>query len=83
MRRISLRSMFKESGPVSYMREALALRLLNAIGVPSQQSKYVRLFQNGAFKHSLRTCLWHRAVCVLMCCLSRHLLRAVPHGGAD
>ena len=44
--------MFKESGPVSYMREALALRLLNDIGVPSQQGKYVRLFQNGAFKHS-------------------------------
>jgi hypothetical protein len=33
---------------VSYMREALALRLLNDAGVPSQRSQYVRLFQNGA-----------------------------------
>ena len=48
-KRISLRSMFKESGPVSYMREYLALRLLNDIGVPSQRSVYVRLFLNGDF----------------------------------
>ena len=48
-KRISLRSMFKESGPVSYMREHLALRLLNDIGVPSQRSVYVRLFLNGDF----------------------------------
>jgi hypothetical protein len=38
----------QESGPVSYMREALALRLMNDIGVPSQRARYVRLFQNGA-----------------------------------
>ena len=48
-KRISLRSMYKESGPVSYMREHLALRLLNEIGVPSQRSAYVRLFLNGDF----------------------------------
>jgi hypothetical protein len=30
------------------MREALALRLMNDIGVPSQRARYVRLFQNGA-----------------------------------
>lgn len=41
--------MFKESGPVSYMREALALRLLKGIGVPSQQAAHVRLFLNGDF----------------------------------
>jgi len=34
---------------VSYMREHLALRLLNDIGVPSQRSVYVRLFLNGDF----------------------------------
>ena len=48
-KRICLRSMFKESGPVSYMREALALRLLNDIGVPSQRAAHVRLFLNGDF----------------------------------
>ena len=41
--------MYKESGPVSYMREHLALRLLNDIGVPSPRSMYVRLFVNGDF----------------------------------
>ena len=49
LKRISLRSMYKESGPVSYMREALALRLMNDIGVPSQKAVHVRLFLNGAF----------------------------------
>ena len=34
---------------MSYMREHLALRLLNEIGVPSQRSAYVRLFLNGDF----------------------------------
>ena len=48
-KRISLRSMFKESGPVSYMREALALRLMNDIGVASQRAAHVRLFLNGEF----------------------------------
>jgi hypothetical protein len=30
------------------MREALALRLMNDAGVPSQRARYVRLYQNGA-----------------------------------
>ena len=49
VRRISLRSMYKESGPPSYIREALALRLMKEVGVPSQESLYVRLFLNGEF----------------------------------
>jgi hypothetical protein len=48
-KRISLRSNFKESGPVTYMREALALRLMNDIGVASQRAAHVRLFLNGEF----------------------------------
>jgi len=46
---ITLHSMFMESGPTSYMRKALALRFMDALGVPASGSRYVRVMQNGAF----------------------------------
>ncbi len=42
-------SMYQESGPTSYMRKALALRFMDALGVPASASRYIRLMQNGAF----------------------------------
>jgi hypothetical protein len=49
VKRLNLRSMYIESGPVSYMREALALQLFKQAGVPCADSFYVRLFLNGKF----------------------------------
>ena len=68
VKKIALRSMFKESGPVSYMREALALRLLNDIGVPSQRSRYVRLYLNGAFYGLYLMVRRARALLCAACC---------------
>jgi hypothetical protein len=52
-RRVELRSMYAESGPTSYMREALALRLFQAAGVPCADARYVRLFINNGTFHGL------------------------------
>jgi hypothetical protein len=41
--------MFQESGPVSYMRKALALRFMEELRVPAAAARHVRLRQNGAF----------------------------------
>jgi len=41
--------LYQESGPASYMRKTLALRFMDALGVPVASWRYVRLMQNGAF----------------------------------
>ena len=41
--------LFQESGPTSYMRKPLALRFMEALGVPVASWRYIRLHQNGAF----------------------------------
>jgi len=46
---VELHSMYQESGPVSYMRKALALRFMETLGVPAATSRHVRVRQNGAF----------------------------------
>lgn len=48
VKHISLRSMYQESGPVSYIREALALRVLKDAGVPSSEARYVRCVPRGS-----------------------------------
>lgn len=51
MLRPSLRAQYyQESGPLSYMRKTLAMRLMAANGVPVSQTRYIRLFENGAFE---------------------------------
>ena len=52
-REVELRSMYAESGPTAYMREALALRLFQAAGVPAADSRYVRVFLNNGTFHGL------------------------------
>ena len=47
---------------MSYMREALALRVMNDIGVPSQKGVYVRLFQNGTATSTTRLLVAAQAV---------------------
>lgn len=42
--------MFAESGPTSYMREALALAIFRDAGVPCAETRYVRLFLNGTLR---------------------------------
>ena len=61
---------------MSYMREALALRVMNDIGVPCQQGFYVRLFQNGAQHLSLFSLLR----CLTVAHRRRRAARFVPHG---
>jgi len=46
---IELFSFYQESGPNSYMRKTLAMRLMAANGVPVSATRYVRLVQNGKF----------------------------------
>ena len=46
---VELHSMYQESGPVSYMRKALALRFMEALGVPAAAARHVRVRQNGTF----------------------------------
>ena len=46
---IELFSFYQESGPNSYMRKALAMRLMAANGVPVSGTRHVRVFQNGGF----------------------------------
>ena len=41
--------LYQESGPASYMRKPLALRFMDALGVPVASWRYIRLHQNGAF----------------------------------
>ena len=44
---IELHGMYQESGPVSYMRKALAVRFMDALGVPAVAARHVRVRQNG------------------------------------
>ena len=46
---VELHSMYQESGPVSYVRKALALRFMEQLGVPAAAARHVRVRQNGAF----------------------------------
>ena len=46
---VELHSMYQESGPVSYIRKALALRFMEALGVPAAAARHVRVRQNGVF----------------------------------
>jgi hypothetical protein len=46
---VELHSMYMESGPLSYMRKALALRFLEQLGVPAAAARHVRVRQNGTF----------------------------------
>ena len=46
---MEMHGMFQESGPVSYMRKALALRFMEELRVPAAAARHVRVRQNGAF----------------------------------
>jgi hypothetical protein len=46
---VELHSMYQESGPVSYVRKALALRFMETLGVPAAAARHVRVRQNGVF----------------------------------
>jgi hypothetical protein len=47
VKQLNLRSMYVESGPVSYLREAMALKTFKEAGVPCADWFYVRLYVNG------------------------------------
>ena len=46
---IELHGGYQESGPVSYMRKALAHKFMEELGVPAVATRYARVRQNGAF----------------------------------
>ena len=46
---LELHGGYQESGPVSYMRKALAHKFMEELGVPAVTTRYARVRQNGAF----------------------------------